>query len=54
MMALEKPVWYRHFGTGVSLTHTHLNQNVHISNKAGVLNHINSFLCYKFRSFIVK
>lgn len=26
-------------------------QNVHISNKAGVLNHISSFLRYKFRSF---
>lgn len=33
------------------LIHTHLKQNVHISNKAGVLNHISSFLQYKFRSF---
>lgn len=41
-------MWYRQF---VFLMRTHLKQNVHISNKAGVLNHISSFSRYKFRSF---
>lgn len=32
-------------------SYTYIKQNVKISNRAGVLNHITSFLRYKFRSF---